>query len=95
MSRLRHVESFVEEILFQNPDARDDDNLLFAEFLKAQKHHDYTEVADAIEIGKLATMLKSVERARRKLQQHNDELRGEVWRKRHNAQDEYIRYSQE
>ena len=95
MSRLKQIESYVEEILFQNPDARDDDNLLFAEFLKAQKHHDYTEVADLIEIGKLATMLKSVERARRKLQQHNEKLRGEVWRKRHKAQDEYINYAKE
>ena len=95
MSRLKQIEAHVEDILFQNPDARDCDNLLFAQYLKALDHYDFTEVAEMIEFGKLVTLMKTVERARRKLQQHNEDLRGDTWRKRHKAQDEYIQYAKE
>jgi hypothetical protein len=92
---MKQVEITVQEILFGNPDARDCDNLLFSEFLKNQKYDDFSDLADQIMEKKIATKLKSVERARRKLQEHNPELRGEAWERRHKAQEDFIQYARE
>jgi len=95
LNRLKQIEAHVEDILFHNPDARDNDNLLFAEYLKVLNQYDFIEVAETIKRNNLVTIMKTVERARRKLQQHNEDLRGEVWRQRHKAQDEFIQYSKD
>jgi hypothetical protein len=40
-------------------------------------------------------MLKTVERTRRKVQEKNPDLRGDIWKKRHLAQEEYVEYALE
>lgn len=82
-------------ILFENPDARDDDNLLVCEYLKTLDYEDFTDVAELIKEKKIATKFKTVERVRRKLQEHNPDLRGKEWMKRHMAKDDFRHYSTE
>jgi hypothetical protein len=93
MTRLKYTEIKVREILLANPKARDDDNLLVSEYLKSLEHGDFTHIANEIREKKIATTFKTIERTRRKIQEKNPDLRGEVWKKRHLAQEEYIEYA--
>jgi hypothetical protein len=95
MKKLKHIEIKVREILLDNPQARDDDNLLISEYLKSLEYDDFTLIANEIYNKKIATMFKTVERTRRKVQEKNPQLRGENWIKRHLAQEEYIQYALE
>jgi hypothetical protein len=92
--KLKHTEVKVNDILLNNPDARDDDNLLLGEYLKAL-NPSFAYVAKEIFDKKIATTFKTVERTRRKLQEKNPELRGESWKKRHLAQEDYVQYALE
>jgi hypothetical protein len=85
----------VREILLANPRARDDDNLLASEYLKSLEYEDFSHIANEIREKKIATMLKTVERTRRKVQEKNPDLRGDIWKKRHLAQEEYVEYALE
>jgi hypothetical protein len=93
MSKLKLTEVKVREILMDNPEARDNDNLLLSEYLKRLEYGDFTFIANEIVSKKIATMFKTVERTRRKVQEKNPELRGENWLKRHLAQDDFIQYA--
>lgn len=93
MTRLKLTEIKVREILLTNPEARDNDNLLASEYLKSLEYADFTYIANEIRDKKIATMFKTIERTRRKVQEKNPDLRGEVWKKRHLAQEEYIEYA--
>jgi hypothetical protein len=95
MTRLKHIENKVREILLANPRARDDDNLLASEYLKSLEYEDFSHIANEIREKKIATMLKTVERTRRKVQEKNPDLRGDIWKKRHLAQEEYVEYALE
>lgn len=95
MKKLKHIELKVHEILLENPDARDDDNLLVSEYLKSLGYGDFTEIANEILNKKIATMFKTVERTRRKVQEKNPDLRGEVWIRRHLAQEDFVQYALE
>ena len=95
MKRFKYVEVKVDDILHDYPEARDDDNLLFCLYLKQIEYKDFGAIAEEIKANKIATMFKTVERARRKLQANNPILRGETWYKRHRAQEDFIRYAKE
>jgi hypothetical protein len=95
MKRFKYVEIKVDDILHDYPEARDDDNLLFCLYLKQLQYKDFGAIAEEIQANKMATMFKTVERVRRKLQANNPTLRGEVWYKRHQAQEDFIRYAKE
>jgi len=95
MKKLKHTELKVHEILLDNPEARDDDNLLLSEYLKTLEYGDFARIATEIKDKKIATMFKTVERTRRKVQEKNPHLRGEAWLKRHLAQEDFIQYALE
>jgi hypothetical protein len=95
MTRLKYTEIKVREILLANPRTRDDDNLLASEYLKSLEYGDFTHIANEIYNKKIATMFKTIERTRRKIQEKNPDLRGDIWKKRHLAQEEYIEYALE
>jgi hypothetical protein len=95
MKRFKYVEVKIDDILHGNPQARDDDNLLFSLYLKQLEYKDFETIAEEIRINKIATMFKTVERVRRKLQANNPILRGEAWYKRHQAQEDFIQYAKE
>jgi hypothetical protein len=93
MGRMKYIEIQVQEILEGNIETRDDDNLLVCEYLKSLDYDDFTGIAEQIKEKKIATKFKSVERARRKLQEHNPLLRGERWIERHQAQEDFKEYA--
>lgn len=95
MRKIKHTENKVQEILLNNPEARDDDNLLLSEYLKSLEYGNFVYVANEIRDKKIATMFKTVERTRRKIQEKNPTLRGKAWKKRHLAQEPYIQYALE
>lgn len=95
IKRFKFVEVKVDDILHEYPEARDDDNLLFSLYLKRLEYKDYRAIAEEIMANKIATQFKTVERARRKLQANNPILRGELWYKRHRAQEDFIRYAKD
>jgi hypothetical protein len=95
MKKLKYIEFKVREILLDNPKARDDDNLLISEYLKSLPYDDFSWVANEIRDKKIATIFKTVERTRRKVQEKNPQLRGEAWLKRHLAQEDFVNYALE
>lgn len=94
MARLNRIENIVLPIMMSKPRARDDDNYLFAEFVKVK----YPEIAD-MPFCEVMThyshiiKIKSVERVRRKLQEKYPDLRGRSYEKRHGLEEEYINYA--
>jgi hypothetical protein len=59
--------------------------------LKEKRKNESNEIYNK----KIATMFKTIERTRRKIQEKNPDLRGDIWKKRHLAQEEYIEYALE
>lgn len=94
MSKFSKVEDLVKLILKFYPRARDDDNYLFAEYVRLtnpellEKSFGYVLAHHSSDLN-----IKSVERARRKIQETCPELRGEIYDKRHKKEQDYIEYS--
>jgi hypothetical protein len=88
--KLRHIENNVIELLNLEPEARDDDNLLLALYVK---EHKQINADNLIIEERLATLFNSVTRARRKVQEKNPDLRGERWKDRQAAQADFIEYA--
>lgn len=95
MGKMKYIEIQVQEILQGNFDARDDDNILFYEYLKAQDYADFGALADQIMETKMITKFKSVARVRRKLQEHNPLLWGKKRQERMDAQEIFKQYARE
>ena len=94
MSKFSKIENTVLPIMMAEPRARDDDNYLFAEYIKAT-HPEIAEVDfyNAMVRFSKDINIKSVERVRRKLQQKYPELRGKTYEKRHSLEQDYIDYN--
>ena len=91
---LNTIESKVLNILIVNPEARDNDRLLFVEYIK--RHN-----PDLVKRGYAEVMLsgelpnyEGITRARRKLQEKHPELRGRKYEQRNHKQDDYVQYAQ-
>lgn len=95
IAKFKYVEMKVDDILHDCPEARDDDNLLLCLYLKQIEYKDFGAIAEEIHANKIATMFKTVERVRRKLQANNPLLRGEAWYRRHEAQEDFIQYAKD
>jgi len=93
--KIKYIEDRVFDLLMQYPEAKDDDNLLLSYYLQTYKADDlnHDSLTGLIVIEKIATLFKSVERARRKLQAKNPDLRGSRWAKRNEAQADFIAYA--
>jgi ABC-type uncharacterized transport system involved in gliding motility auxiliary subunit len=100
-NRLKLMESRVVEILQAVPEAKDNDNLLLAQYIITYsdykrnmimpKEFDYL-YSRILEL-KIGTLFKSIERTRRKVQELYPDLRGKKWIQRHQQQEEFINYA--
>ena len=94
MLKFNKIEDAVKTILKFYPETRDDDNYLFAEYIRLtkpellEKSFGYVLIHHSKDLN-----IKSIERARRKIQEVNPEFRGENYDKRHKQEQEYIKYS--
>lgn len=81
----------IKEILVFSERARDDDNYLLAEYYR-KTNPEILEKSFAYVLTHYSKDLniKSVERARRKIQELEPELRGKNYEKRHKKEQEYI-----
>lgn len=95
--KIKYIEGRVFDLLMRYPEAKDDDNILLSYYLQTYKSNDlaHTDLTGLIVAEKIATLFKSIERARRKLQAKNPDLRGSRWFKRHEAQANFITYANE
>jgi len=86
--KIKKLEVVVEKILIKFPDTRDNDKLLILKVWAAQnprlRNKDFTflDFATAYLNNDYADS-ESITRARRKLQENNDSLRGKKWYERH------------
>lgn len=92
---MKYIELIVLDILSNNPEARDDDDLLFCEYLKTIDYEDFSDLAEQIRCRKILSKFKSVARARRKLQQGNPFLWGKRRWDRQEAQEAFETYARE
>jgi hypothetical protein len=93
LGRMKVVESMVYDILKECPEARDDDDLLFCLYLRSLDYDDFSDLAEQIMKKKMMPKFKSVERARRKLQENNPLLWGTRRAERMEAQEVYRKYA--
>lgn len=86
------IRDAVEQILINNPECRDDDNLLILKVWAEQnpmlRDHStsFVQFSHQFLAGKYAST-ESIGRCRRKLQEENEALRGRSWRERHDEQE--------
>lgn len=92
---LNTMESRVLNILIVNPESRDNDRLLFVEYLKRYNPELVQRgYADVMLSGDLPSY-EGITRARRKLQEKNPELRGILYEQRNHKQNDYVQYASE
>ena len=83
----------IESILINNKNSRDNDLILFQEYLKLKYENKYygllaIDLLNDINEGRINNF-DSVSRVRRKLQENNVQLRGNRWDKRHKISETY------
>lgn len=79
MANINNIRGYVLQILLENPDARNDDDILYADVCKLLnnafcEHDAYTIFHDRARYA--LPSYETVSRARRKLQEDNENLRG-------------------
>jgi hypothetical protein len=95
LGRMKVVEAMVQSILEDVPATRDDDDLLFCIYLKSLDYDDFSILAEQIITKKMMPKFKSVERARRKLQEKNPALWGTRRAERMEAQKDFRDYARD
>ena len=96
MSNLNKVEDIVKDILKFYPRARNDDNYLFAEYIRLTKPELLEKSLGYVLVHHGDNLnFRSVIRVRAKLQNKFPEFRGEVYRKRHKKSAKYLNYVSE
>lgn len=97
MSRLKTIQQMVEDILRQYPGTRSDDRELIQTLYGKYYGVDYYKPFGAVIRDRSLPSFESIRRCRQKLQEHNEDLRGN--KKSENArltkQEEYIEYARE
>ena len=89
IQKIKNKEFVVRDILTNYPKARDNDSLLLAHVWVYQAGgREYAKQINMWEfiedfIGKRFAEVSGITRCRRKLQEHNPELRGKFWEERH------------
>lgn len=96
VEKLRDLEKVIKPILEENPETREDDYLLYAELIKEYKPDLLNLSARTFLVGHSelnVPNIKSVERARRKVQERYPELATERAKKKRAEQEQaYINY---
>lgn len=95
MEDLKTIESKVKYILINDPDTRDDDDLLYLEVCKMQIKTEAVSLDYFLKHRKSSCIptYESVGRVRRKLQEKYENLRGVRWTERENAIKDFVDYS--
>ena len=94
MTRLKTMEVGVSYILQDIPETRDNDKKLYFAFLYRHGVDPFkVTLAEYLFSTDNSPQYESVCRCRRKLQEHNKDLRGKVWYERHREEEEYEEYS--
>jgi hypothetical protein len=88
------VETKIIEILNTQPESKDDDNLLFAEYLVNHyqdefRPEDLSFLCGSIIQHRLATVFSTLRRQRQKVQETFPNLRGSKWNERHQMAEEF------
>lgn len=97
MSRLKTIQQMVEDILRQYPGTRSDDRELIQTLYGKYYGVDYYKPFGAVIRDKNLPSFESIRRCRQKLQEHNEDLRGNKKSEdaRLTKQEEYIEYARE
>ena len=97
MSRLKTLAAQVEDVLRRYPSTRSDDKLLIRTMYERFYHVDYYDSFGSVLMRKDLPSFESIRRARQKVQQTNEDLRGDKKSEdvRLKKQEEYIRFARE
>ena len=95
--KLNTLEDMVREVLKKDPKARDDDRILTLDvWVNIFKINPWSPVAEVMRNKDLPSQ-ESIGRVRRKVQQHDESLRGSKQKEkiRLEAQEDYLEYARE
>ena len=92
MGKVNVIETRVRELLEYNPATRENDNLLYVTYLKEYHYIDFTEVTFINYEQYGLPSFKSIERARRKIQNEQNQYKAseQIEKKRKEAEKSYI-----